>query len=207
MNHTSSHETAKNLQRSKDTGKNPQELYDKYIRKGDEAIIAEDIILAEKYYQYADHYLRLMNDPNHCGNEHKIQHPAFPHLVEESIAKALKGILAERAARKAVTKEKTIESVKAVKLQKKDKTAKDKTTQRKASQAKGARKKSRDKDEPCKNNIFKAMGPCAGIEKQNQEKYSCIRCPEIATLELDQVGLLVATKISPLPPLPATLRP
>jgi hypothetical protein len=169
MNHTSSHETAKDLQRSKDTGKNPQELYDKYIRKGDEAIIAEDIILAEKYYQYADHYLRLMNDPNHCGNEYKIQHPASPHLVEESIAKALKGILAERAARKAATREKTIGSVKAVKLQKKDKTAKGKATQRKQTgQAKEVSKKSiNNKDKPCKDNLFKAMAPYAGIEKQH----------------------------------------
>jgi hypothetical protein len=58
MNHTDSHGTAKNTKNNKDTEKNPQELYDKYIRKGDEAIISEDIVLAEKYYQYADHFLR-----------------------------------------------------------------------------------------------------------------------------------------------------
>lgn len=167
MNHTDSHETARHLQKSKDTGKSPQELYDKYIRKGDEAIIAEDIILAEKYYQYADHYLRLMNDPTLCGNEHKIQLSAFPYLVEESIAKALKGIAAERAGRKAVI-EKMIETGKAVKLEKKDKTIKAKATQREqASQTKRVSKKPRNKDVSGKIITFKEMAPCIAIEKQN----------------------------------------
>src|SRR5690606_27581784 len=100
MSHKNSHETVKNAQKSRDTGKSPQELYDRYIRKGDEAIIAEDITLAEKYYQHADHYLRCLNDPNHCGNIPKVQPSAPSSPVEELIAKALKGIAAERAARK-----------------------------------------------------------------------------------------------------------
>jgi hypothetical protein len=131
MNHTGSYETARNLQKSKDAGKSPQELYDKYIRKGDEAIIAEDIILAEKYYQHADHYLRLMNDPNLFGNDHKIQHSVSSYSVEESIAKALKGIAAEKVARKAAIREKAIETAKPIKLEKKSKSIKTKTPQRK----------------------------------------------------------------------------
>jgi hypothetical protein len=127
MNHINYHETAKSPQKSQDIGKNPQDLYDKYIRKGDEAIIAEDIILAEKYYQHADHYLRMMNDPTFYGNDLNVQPVPSPCLVEQLIAKSLKGIVVERTARKEALMKKAREAAKAVEAirqKKKDKTVK-----------------------------------------------------------------------------------
>jgi hypothetical protein len=38
-------------------------LYDHYIKKADDAVVAKDRLLAEQHYQHADHYLRLMNNP------------------------------------------------------------------------------------------------------------------------------------------------
>ena len=113
MNHNNSHTTAKNPKQSQDIGKNPQELYDKYIQKGDEAIIAEDIFLAEKYYQHADHYLRMMNDPTLVETDPKTQPLPSPCPVEQLIAKSLKGIVAERAARKEALMKKARKAAKA----------------------------------------------------------------------------------------------
>jgi hypothetical protein len=123
-----------NTEEIKMKGKNVQELYDNYIRKGDEAIISEDFVLAEKYYQYADHYLRLMNDPHHFESDPEIHHLAAPHSIEELIGKALKGIMIERATKNAVIDEKAIQIVKAakaVKTTKKEKAVKTKSVQRK----------------------------------------------------------------------------
>jgi hypothetical protein len=127
MNHINYHETVKTPKKSQDIGKNPQELYDKYIQKGDEAIIAEDIILAEKYYQHADHYLRLMNDPTLVENDLNVQPLSSPYSVEQLIAKSLKGIVVERIARKeALMKKarKAAEAAKTARQKKKDKTVK-----------------------------------------------------------------------------------
>ena len=118
MNHINCHETVKNPKKSKDTRKNPQELYDKYIQKGDEAIIAEDIILAEKYYQHADHYLRLMNDPTLFESSSKTQASPSSCPIEQLIAKSLQGIAAERAARKEALMKKASKATKAAKSSK-----------------------------------------------------------------------------------------
>jgi hypothetical protein len=120
MNHINCHKTVKTPRKSKDTRKTPQELYDQYIRKGDEAIIAEDIILAEKYYQHADHYLRMMNDPMFVENGSRTQPLPSPCLAEQLIAKSLKGITAERAARKEALMKKAREVVKAGRSRKRE---------------------------------------------------------------------------------------
>jgi predicted NAD-dependent protein-ADP-ribosyltransferase YbiA (DUF1768 family) len=117
MNHINCHETIKTPKKSKNIGRNPQELYDQYIRKGDEAIIAEDIILAEKYYQHADHYLRLMNDPHLVENDPKTQVWSSSCPIEQLIAKSLKGITAERAARKEAFTKKAREALKNSKIE------------------------------------------------------------------------------------------
>jgi hypothetical protein len=115
MNHINCHKTVKTPKKSKDIGKTPEELYDQYIRKGDEAIIAEDMILAEKYYQHADHYLRMMNDPILFENDPKTQASSSSCPIEQLIAKSLKGIVAERAARKEALMKKAREVAKAAK--------------------------------------------------------------------------------------------
>jgi len=120
MNPINNHEIIKNPPKSKDAKKNPQELYDIYTRKGDEAIIAEDIILAERHYQHADHYFRLMNDPTLLEAIAQIRHSTSPYPVEKSIAKALKGITAERAAREKTLKEKGGKAAKVARQKKKD---------------------------------------------------------------------------------------
>lgn len=115
MSTIETHKTTKNNEENKMNGKSPQELYDKYIRKGDESIISEDIVLAEKYYQHADHYLRMMNDPHHFEVDSEIPHPATPRSIEDLIGKAFKGIVAERTAKKTVIDEKAIQVAKSAK--------------------------------------------------------------------------------------------
>ncbi len=173
MNHTDSSETVKNPKKNKDAGKSPQELYDKYIRKGDEAIISEDIILAEKYYQHADYYLRCLNDPHHCGNAPGMQPTSSPssRAMADLIAKALKGIVAERAARQAAFKEKikgVVEASKAARSKKKkNKAEKAKTAScKRAAQIKGMDKKRKNSDEPCKIIPLNSTIPSAGVEQQ-----------------------------------------
>ena len=113
MNHADSPDTTKKTIHTKGSGKSLQELYDASIRKGDEAIIVEDIILAEKYYQHADYYVRCMNDPHHGGGAPHVpraQQPSTsPQVGEALVEKALKGIAAERAERKEVFMEKARE--------------------------------------------------------------------------------------------------
>ena len=171
MNHTDSPETVKNPKKNKDAGKSPQELYDKYIRKGDEAIISEDIILAEKYYQHADYYLRCLNDPHHCGNAPGMQPSSSLHPMAHLIEKALQGIVAERAARQPAFKEKirgVVEASKATRSKKKkDQGAKAKTASRKqTAQIKGMDKKRKNREEPCKIIPLNSMLPSAGVEQQ-----------------------------------------
>ena len=173
MNHTDSPETVKNPKKNKDAGKSPQELYDKYIRKGDEAIISEDIILAEKYYQHADYYLRCLNDPHHCGNAPGMQPTSSPssRAMADLIAKALKGIAAERAARQAAFKEKirgVVEASKAARSKKKkDQGEKAKAAScKRAAQIKGMDKKRKNSDEPCKIIPLNSTIPSAGVEQQ-----------------------------------------
>lgn len=178
MNHTDSPETVKNPKKNKDAGKSPQELYDRYIQKGDEAIIAEDIVLAEKYYQHADYHLRCMNDPHHCGNIPGMQPSASSCSVEELIKKALKGIAAERAARKAVFMEKAREAARAAKTAKQKRKAKaikkTKAAYRKqAAQAKtlddkkAINEKPENRDKPCNIILLNSTISCAGVEKQS----------------------------------------
>ena len=184
MNHTDSPETVKNPKKNKDAGKSPQELYDKYIRKGDEAIISEDIILAEKYYQHADYYLRCLNDPHHCGNAPGMQPSSSPssRAMADLIAKALKGIVAERAARQAAFKEKirgVVEASKAARLERnKDKSEKAKaapckrTAQRKGKiQTKGMDKKPGNRDEPCKIIPLNPAVPSVDVEQQTRLQF------------------------------------
>jgi hypothetical protein len=170
MSHIRSHETAKNPQKSKE--KNYQELYDRYIRKGDEAIITEDIISAEKYYQHADYYLRCLNDPNHCGTIPKMQPSTSSPPVEELIAKALKGIAAERAARKEALLKQAREAAKASKAARKKKKKARATCQEQTDQGKAAGSKERaDKkarNEPCNVILLNSKAPYVEFEKQNE---------------------------------------
>ena len=189
MNHTDSPDTPKKTRKNKDAGKSPQELYDKYLKKGDEAIIAEDIVVAEKYYQHADYYLRCMNDPQHCGNTPlapRTQPSAFPlspsvspHSIEALIQKALKGISAERAARKEAFLEKVREVARVAKTarnkKKKAKAKKAKVAQGKDSQGEQTTqgnnqkvdKKHKIKDEPCKIiPLHPTTAPAAEVEQQ-----------------------------------------
>jgi hypothetical protein len=170
MNHKNSYETVKSPQKSKE--KSHQELYDKYIRKGDEAIIAEDIISAEKYYQHADYYLRCLNDPNHCGNIPKMQLSTSSHPVEELIAKALKGIKAERAVRKEVALKQVREVAKASKAarkkRKKPAHKKQALQDKMASSKRMANKKAKDSDKPCNIIPFNSKTLRIELEKQNE---------------------------------------
>ena len=170
MNHTDIQETAENLS-LKNVGKSPQELYDTSIRKGDQSIISQDIILAEKHYQNADHYLRLMNDPNLSERDPEMQPLASSRSREELIENALKGIMAERAARKAVFKEKAREAgeaAKAARAEKKDKAVKSKAVrQKRTAQATEIEKKPKNSHEPCKIIPFKPITSCVDAEKPN----------------------------------------
>ncbi len=49
-------------QRSPNGNRNYQQLFDKYTNLAREALNGGDRIAAEFHYQYADHYLRLMNE-------------------------------------------------------------------------------------------------------------------------------------------------
>ncbi len=48
--------------RSQNNGRNFQQLFDKYTNMAREALSSGDRVAAEFHYQYADHYLRLMNE-------------------------------------------------------------------------------------------------------------------------------------------------
>lgn len=39
-----------------------QQMYDRYVALGRDALTAGDRVVAEGYYQHADHYLRCLND-------------------------------------------------------------------------------------------------------------------------------------------------
>jgi hypothetical protein len=163
MSNISSYETVKSPQKSKE--KSLQELHDRYLRKGDEAIIAEDIISAEKYYQHADHYLRLMNDP------HPVHPSTPPRSMEELIAKALKGIKAEREARKeALLKQvRGVAKASATVRKKKKEAARQKQIleAKMAGSKKKAGKKARNSDEPCKIIPLNSKAPRVELEKKN----------------------------------------
>jgi hypothetical protein len=171
MSHISSYETVKSVQKGRNAGKSYQELYDRYIKKGDEAIVAEDIVSAEKHYQYADHYLRLMNEPNFSENSPPIRVPASSRSMEELIAKALKGIKAERAARKEALLKQVREVAKASKAareKKKDAACQEQAFESKmAGSKKKAGKKARNNDEPCKVIPFHSKAPRVELEKKN----------------------------------------
>lgn len=49
-------------QNNRSKGGNVQQIYDKYISLAREAITTGDRVLAESYYQHAEHYLRLLNE-------------------------------------------------------------------------------------------------------------------------------------------------
>ena len=44
-----------------------QQLYDKYLNLAREAFLGGDQVTSESHYQYADHYLRLLNEGNIIG--------------------------------------------------------------------------------------------------------------------------------------------
>lgn len=45
--------------------RNYQQLYDKYLNLAREAFLGGDRVTSESHYQYADHYLRLLNERQH----------------------------------------------------------------------------------------------------------------------------------------------
>lgn len=58
----SSHSTAPEGQHRRPKGGNAQQIFDKYILLAKEALTAGDRVMAESYYQHAEHYLRLVNE-------------------------------------------------------------------------------------------------------------------------------------------------
>ena len=60
-------------------GFNAEKLLEKYNNLAKEALTSGDKILSESYYQYADHFLRVIE------NRNLIQNNSKPHLSDSSI--------------------------------------------------------------------------------------------------------------------------
>ena len=63
-------------------GFRPEKLLEKYNNLAKEALISGDKILSESYYQYADHFLRVIE------NRNSIQNNSKKHLDTSSIEKS-----------------------------------------------------------------------------------------------------------------------
>lgn len=69
---------------------NPKQLLDKYKSLARDAIQAGDRILAENYFQHADHYQRLVNErtqrrPEHQPRPQQQQQQQQPNFVDDGI--------------------------------------------------------------------------------------------------------------------------
>jgi hypothetical protein len=172
MNYTDSPEIAKNTKNNNDAWKSPQEIYDKYTKKGDDAVIAEGITLAEKYYQHANHCLRAINASNHFENDHVEIRNLSPSLAaDRRIARAFKGIMAQKAAKAEAFRKKVVNIAKSAKVArsgKKDKPVKTKSAQVKVLNGKRvADKKLEHRVELYKINFLQSRLPGSDGTKKN----------------------------------------
>jgi hypothetical protein len=167
------YEVVRLINRPKFNGKTAQERHDEYAQKAYEAIGMDDRFYAEKHYQQAEYYRRILNHPNHyLGEVEEEATLAIPHFMQ-LVAKIQKDLPRRRE---------EVRAAKAEKFAKKEAAAKAKAARLKkqVEQAEGVVNEIPNKvkiiqnnadlpqkaDEPCKIIPFRPIIPGPHSEKK-----------------------------------------
>ncbi len=63
-----------------------QQLFEKYLQLGRDATGSGDRVMAESYFQYAEHYFRIVNAINQASQQQAVQHAPQQHGQQQGSA-------------------------------------------------------------------------------------------------------------------------